>query len=79
MRAKILLAALPMSLSGAGPSVAGVYSVNFQEGTIKVTGSIRAFDVIGPLTIGDIFTYGLSAVSAPGLALEKISRSGFRS
>jgi hypothetical protein len=72
MRPKILLAALAVSLAGAGPSAAGVYSVNFQEGTIKVTGSIRADDVIGPLTIGDIFTYDLSAV-APGLAIENLT------
>jgi hypothetical protein len=72
MRPKILIAALAVILAGACPSAAGVYSVNFQEGTIKVTGSIRTDDVIGPLTIGDIFTYDLSA-AAPGIAIENLT------
>jgi hypothetical protein len=71
MRPKILLAALAVSLAGAGPSAAGVF-VNFQEGTIKVTGFIITDSVIGPLNIGDILTYDLSAV-APGIAIENLT------
>jgi|ERR1700677_3115067 hypothetical protein len=70
MRAMMfLLAALAASLSGAGPSAAALYSVNYDEGPIRVTGSMTADDVTGPLTIADIDSWNITA-TAPGIAID---------